>query len=202
MVQNIAVLDLKSSWPFTDTEHTDTSQECRTTCDENGWCYSYCERSVGRCRSVRVSPRNKCLRDLDPLLPAEAEGRLPAAWAISQLRILGPSSWTDNQEEEERRQHCSLDVRPMYSYEMVGPSNLLPSGYQARFPRGQSSVEFYVNKADHSLAQGIEVKNGATLHIPYTLMVGTGTVFVCFTFQWLNQLSVIFCRRCLIRAAN
>jgi len=38
-------------------------------------------------------------------------------------------------------------------------------------------VEFYVNKPDHSLPQGIEVKNGANLHIPYTLMVGTGTIF-------------------------
>ena len=70
------------------------------------------------------------------------------------------------------------------------PSNLVPSGYQAQFPRGQSNVEFYVNKGDHSPPQGIEFKNWANLHIPYTLM-GSGTVFVCFTFQWLNQVSVI-----------
>lgn len=30
------MLDLKSAWPFTDTKHADTPQECRTTCGENG----------------------------------------------------------------------------------------------------------------------------------------------------------------------
>lgn len=63
-------------------------------------------------------------------------------------------------------------------------------------------MEFYVNIADHSLPQGTGVKNGANLHITYTLMMGTGTVFVCSTFQWLNKLSVISRRRYLIRAAN
>jgi hypothetical protein len=95
------------------------------------------------------------------------------------------SSWTDNQQEKERRQHCSLDVRTMFSEEMVSQGIVVQFSERARdFPCLQTS---HIISLAHliSYAEGKAMWNFMwtkhTTHYHRTLRFRMGLIFTFLT---------------------